>query len=210
MRLMNHTKSVAVFFVVSVAFVTTGLLLGGGSFRSNDNRPNTDQRSVMIEMLLVEHAGESTDPVLDDLLAVVRPEGGARMMTTAEFDKARLIAGTLAGPSVFRTPTLVSQHNETSSATVSRTSGSGSGSRKGSGDGPSSARVAVTPSVLEDDVIRVSMVIDQTANGVESAVEMTFTSRGGAAMACESFSTDGGASGSAVLLVRPTLVVDER
>jgi hypothetical protein len=201
MRIASHPKSIALFCLVALAFVSTGLLLGGGSFRSESRARNTDQRSVLVEMLLVEQAQDGSDPALADLLAVARPEGGARMLTPSEFDTARTIASTLSSPWVRRTPTLVSQHNETSSTTVSLAGGA------------SSARVSVTPSVLDDDVLRVALSIGQSAGGVESAVEMAFTSRGGAAMACETFATerggDGRANGSTVLLIRPTLVVDK-
>ena len=200
MRISKHPRSVALFSLVAIASVATALLLGGGSSRGEYNKYNTDQRSVMVEVVLVEQTGNNSDPVLADLLDTVRPEGGARMLTAAEFDKARAIASSVASPSVLRTPTLVSQHNETSSAVVTRPGGH-------------TARVAVTPTVLDDDVLRVALDIGHTVDGTESSVELRFTSRGGAAMACESFATqagpDGRANGSAVLLVRPTLVVEK-
>ena len=201
MRFTKHPKSAVLFGLVAVAFVAAGILLGGGgSSRAGYAKPNTDQRSVLVEMLLVEQSADGTDPVFDDLLAVVRPEGGGRLLTAAEFDRARQIAASLASPSVLRTAALVGQHNETCTATVTRSASA-------------NARVSVTPTVLHDRVMRVSLSIAQSANGVQSDVQMAFTSRGGAAIACETFATEGGedgpGNGSAILLIRPTLVVDK-
>lgn len=198
MRMQKHWRSAALFCAVTAAFVAAGSLMGGGSLRSSGKSVNTDQRTVLVETLLIERSGDSgSDPVFDDLLGVVHPAGGGRLLTAAEFDKARGIASTLsAGPGVLRMPALVAQHNETSRTTLVRASGT--------------ASLRITPSVLEECVVRVSMTISQDSGGESSETDLVFTSRGGAALATETLALGGSGSVSSILLVRPTLVVDER
>lgn len=206
MRAVKHWRSAAAFGVVMVAFVLTGVMLSGGEFYSRSQ--NDDPRSVLVEAVVLGYTtGDGTDPDLRTLLDKVRPGGEVRLLTASEFDEARLLASRARRPGgLWHAPTLIAQHRETSTTHAQQTGGGttvGSAARHG---------FTVQPAVLKDNVVRVVFSLSEetdSANGsTKRGTEMTFTSRGGAAVAAVQFGGLGSAEESVLVLVRPTIVVD--
>lgn len=195
MRIENHWRSVLLFCVLTAAFIGAGLLMGGGSSRGYDS-PNDDPRTVMVEVLQVDRFGfAEDDTVYDELLGILNGDGEPRMLTSAEFRQMLEIAARLPDDEMeVRTLSLVAQHNETST-TTSKSSDM------------SEESFAIKPSVLDDDILRLTVAITHAFDDNATGAELVFTIKDGTAVAVQTLAFRDYDTVSSILAIRATVVV---